>query len=227
LLLASMPGWRRALPRPGLWMERLKEVLAFPLYASAAWLVWVVSRQAGPRGVATALAGMVMLGLGAWIYQASHDAHTVWRRATTPAVAALVVGAVALALVARADAPAPPGSSPGLDGWEPYSAERLAQLRAAGKPVFVNVTAAWCLTCLVNERVALRAPSVTDVFARRGVAMLRADWTTRDPAITKVLGAFGRSGVPLYVLYSPRAAEATMLPQILSEGIVVDAVESP
>jgi len=228
LLLASMPGWRRMLPKPGLWMERLKEVLAFPLYASAAWLVWVVSRQAGSRGVGTALAGMVMLGLGAWLYQAARDVpHSVWRRVTTPAVAALIVGVVALAWISRVDAPAQPGSSPRLDGWEPYTAERLAELRAEGKPVFVNFTAAWCLTCLVNERVALRSPAVTDAFVRRGVATLKADWTTRDPSITKVLGAYGRSGVPLYVLYAPRAAEATVLPQILSDGIVIDAVGSP
>ena len=109
---------------------------------------------------------------------------------------------------------------------EPLSAARLAELRAAGTPVFVNVTAAWCLTCLVNERVALRSGAVAEAFARRGVVTLKADWTTRDPAITQVLGAFGRSGVPLYLLYpAGGAGEPTVLPQILSEGVVVEATE--
>ncbi|MGH7388541.1 MAG: thioredoxin family protein, partial [Candidatus Rokuibacteriota bacterium] len=110
--------------------------------------------------------------------------------------------------------------------WEPFSAARLAELRAAGRPVFVDVTAAWCLTCLVNERVALRSPAVTEALARRGVATLRADWTNRDPAITRVLGAFGRNGVPLYLLYPARVTgEPAVLPQILSAGAVIEALD--
>ena len=110
--------------------------------------------------------------------------------------------------------------------WEPFSAARLAELRAAGTPVFVNVTAAWCLTCLVNERVALRSTTVTEAFARKRVVRLKADWTTRDPVITRVLGAFGRSGVPLYLLYPAGAAgDPAVLPQILSERLVLDATE--
>jgi thiol:disulfide interchange protein DsbD len=113
------------------------------------------------------------------------------------------------------------------DGWEPFTDARLAELRAAGKPVFVNVTAAWCLTCLVNERVALRSPGVTEALARRGVTTLKADWTNRDPAITRVLGSFGRNGVPLYLLY-PASASGTpaVLPQILSERVIVDALDT-
>jgi thiol:disulfide interchange protein DsbD len=123
--------------------------------------------------------------------------------------------------------PAPPASAARADGWEPFSPTRLAELRAEGRPVFVNVTAAWCLTCLVNERVALRSPAVTEALARQGVARLKADWTRRDPVITEVLGAFGRNGVPLYLLYPPRAAGApAVLPQILSESAVIDAIDS-
>jgi thiol:disulfide interchange protein DsbD len=120
-----------------------------------------------------------------------------------------------------------PPAAARADGWEPFTDARLAELRAAGKPVFVNVTAAWCLTCLVNERVALRSPAVAEALARRGVATLKADWTNRDPAITRVLGSFGRNGVPLYLLYPAGAAGApAVLPQILSESAVVDALDT-
>jgi thiol:disulfide interchange protein DsbD len=225
LLLTLIPAWRRFLPTPGPWMERLKQALAFPLYASVAWLVWVVTQQTGAPGVAAALGGLVLIGFAAWLYQVSRGARAAWRGAATLAVAALAVGAVALGPLTGAVSSAPPPSAR-ADGWEPFSAARLAELRTAGTPVFVNVTAAWCLTCLVNERVALRAPAVIDVLARKGVATLKADWTRRDPDITRVLGSFGRNGVPLYLLYPPRAAgEPAVLPQILSESAVLDALD--
>jgi len=225
LLLTLVPEWRRFLPSPGPWMERLKQALAFPLYASVAWLVWVVSQQTGSSGVAAALGGLLLIGFAAWLHQASRGAHLTWRRAATLAVAALVLGAVALGPLTAAVS-SPPAAAR-ADGWEPFTDARLAELRAAGKPVFVNVTAAWCLTCLVNERVALRSPGVTDALARRGVATLRADWTNRDPAITRVLGSFGRNGVPLYLLYPAGASGApAVLPQILSERAIVDALNT-
>jgi thiol:disulfide interchange protein len=224
LLLTLIPVWRRFLPRPGPWMERLKQALAFPLYASVAWLVWVVSRQTASTGVAAALGGLLSIGLAAWIYQASRGARPSWRRVATLAVASLAIGAVALGPLAAAVSSAP--SAARKDGWEPFSVARLADVRAAGRPVLVNVTAAWCLTCLVNERVALRSPIVTEALARRGVATLKADWTNRDPAITRLLESFGRNGVPLYLLYPARGAgEPAVLPQILSEGAVVEALD--
>jgi thiol:disulfide interchange protein len=225
LLLTLVPEWRRFLPSPGPWMERLKQALAFPLYASVAWLVWVVSQQTGSSGVAAALGGLVLIGFAAWLYQASRGARLTWRRAATLAVAALALGAVALGPLTAAVS-SPPAAAR-ADGWEPFTDARLAELRAAGKPVFVNVTAAWCLTCLVNERVGLRSPGVTAALARRGVATLKADWTNRDPAITRVLGSFGRNGVPLYLLYPAGASGApAVLPQILSESAVVDALDN-
>jgi thiol:disulfide interchange protein len=224
LVLTLVPEWRRFLPSPGPWMERLKQALAFPLYASVAWLVWVVSQQTGSSGVAAALGGLLLIGFAAWLHQASRGARQTWRRAATLAVAALALGAVALGPLTAAVSPPPAVRA---DGWEPFTDARLAELRAAGKPVFVNVTAAWCLTCLVNERVALRSPGVTEALARRGVATLKADWTNRDPAITRVLGSFGRNGVPLYLLYPAGASGApAVLPQILSERAVVDALDT-
>ncbi|MFI5329114.1 MAG: thioredoxin family protein, partial [Candidatus Rokuibacteriota bacterium] len=120
--------------------------------------------------------------------------------------------------------------APAGAAWEPYSPKRLAELRAQGKPVFVNFTAAWCITCLVNERVALRGPAVAEAFARKGVVYLKADWTSRSAEIASVLGSFGRSGVPLYVVYPSRAGRASapephVLPQILSEGTIIEAID--
>jgi thiol:disulfide interchange protein len=224
LLLSLIPAWRRWLPRPGPWMERLKQALAFPLYGSVAWLVWVVSQQSGSIGVATALAGLVLIGLAAWLYQGSRGADAPWRRAATLSVFALTLAAIALVPLSARVSPVRPAAR--ADGWEPFTPTRLTSLRAAGRPVFVNVTAAWCLTCVVNERVALRSPAVTEALARRGVATLKADWTNRDPAVTRVLESFGRNGVPLYLLYPARGSgEPAVLPQILTEGAVVEALD--
>ena len=140
-----------------------------------------------------------------------------------------MAAAIALAPLAAASPPAP-ATAPGAAAWEPYSPRRLAELREQGKPVFVNFTAAWCITCLVNERVALRSPAVAEAFARKGVVYLKADWTSRSAEIASVLGSFGRSGVPLYVVYPARAggavaAEPRVLPQILSEGTIIEAFD--
>jgi thiol:disulfide interchange protein DsbD len=232
LVLTCVPAWRRLLPTPGPWMVRLQQFLAFPLYASVAWLVWVVSQQSGPPGVAAALAALVLIAFAAWLHQALGRVRVLWRRTATIAVVGLAVGVVGLgpwlgagSPSSRTDAVRPSGV-----GWEPFSPARLAELRATGKPVFVNFTAAWCITCLVNERMALRSEAVVDVFARKGVVPLKADWTTRDTVITQVLGSLGRSGVPLYVLYPPGRAggagtEPMVLPQILSERLIIDALD--
>jgi thiol:disulfide interchange protein DsbD len=189
-----------------------------------AWLVWVLSQQAGPAGVAVALSGLVLIALAAWLFEASRLASATWRRAGGAVAAALALGAVVLGPIAgMGPAPDLAQASGGRD--EIFSARRLAELRAEGRPVFVNVTAAWCITCLVNERVALRSAAVTEAFARKGVAVLKADWTNRDARITEVLGSFGRSGVPLYLLYAPAVATApAVLPQILTEATVIEAV---
>ena len=233
LVLTFVPAWSRLLPKPGPWMTRLQQLLAFPLYASTAWLVWVMSQQAGPPGVGAALAGLVLIACASWVHRALGGVRALWRHAATWTVAALlplsIVGIVALGpLAAGPGSPAPEVAADGRLGWEPFNLERLAALRASGKPVFVNFTAAWCVTCLVNERVALRSPAVADVFARKGVVALKADWTNRDPVISRVLGSLGRSGVPLYVLYPPGAgigSAPTVLPQILTEGAVIDALD--
>ena len=231
LALSLVPAWRRLLPRPGAWMARLSQALAFPLYASVAWLVWVVSRQAGPDGVALVLVGLLLIAFGAWLYRAAHGAAPRWRRVATGFALASAAVAIALAPLAAASPPATTAAgAPAGAAWEPFSPARLAELRAQGKPVFVNFTAAWCITCLVNERVALRGPAVTEAFARHGVVYLKADWTSRSGEIASILGSFGRSGVPLYVVYPARAGRVTapeprVLPQILSEGTIIEAFD--
>lgn len=200
LALSFSPALLRFLPKPGPWMERLKQFLAFPMYATAAWLVWVLSRQIGADAVIVASAGMILIALAAWLLGTTAGSRRCYRVAggTTSVMLALIAFALPVAGVSTVGArPAAEADGP----WEPYSAERLDDLRAEGRAVFVNMTADWCITCKVNERVALSSDAVADAFARHDVAYLKGDWTNRDAAITSVLETFGRQGVPLYVLY--------------------------
>lgn len=231
LLLSVAPGWRRRLPRPGPWMEGLKQLLAFPLYATVAWLVWVASAEAGSRAAAAILAGLVLIGFAAWLHGVGRATTERGRRLSAAVALLSVAGALALVPIGLGD-PAPPrdAAAAGALTGEPWSPRRVAEARAAGQPVFVNFTAAWCITCLVNERVALRSPAVAEAFARRGVVYLKADWTNRNADIAAALEGLGQSGVPLYVVYpGPRAgagsAPPVVLPPILTERTVLDAIE--
>lgn len=218
LVLAFWPAAQRWLPRPGAWMDTFKQFLAFPMYAAVVWLLWVLAQQAGPDGVALALGGLVLIAFALWVRRAGRG---VLAGGLTVASLALALGTAAwIKPVAAVDARAE-------SSVEPYSAERLADLRAQNKPVFVNMTAAWCISCLVNERVALSRPEVHEAFAKAGITYLKGDWTREDPKITAVLKAHGRSGVPLYLYYAPGAAEAQVLPQILTPGLVIEAVSTP
>jgi thiol:disulfide interchange protein DsbD len=228
LLLCFAPWLRRALPKPGAWMDTLKQLFAFPMYASAAWLLWVLAQQTAAIGLAAALAGAVLIGLAAWAYQRSKTSRARPSRWASLVTAAAALG-VALALPLQfAHAPPTPlaaaRSAGGADaeGWQAYDPVRLEQLRAAGQPVLVNFTASWCLTCLVNERNAFADASVQEIFRGKGVTLMKGDWTNRDPAITKALAAFGRAGVPLYVVYNAQAGSTApiVLPQLLSVAIV-------
>ena len=225
LALSLVPAWRRFLPRPGRWMERLRQILALPLYGFAAWLVWVVSRQAGPEGAALVLAGLVLIALAAWLHHGTRSFPGRWRRASVALALGCVAGAIALGPLAASSASSAAAVPRGAR-WEPFTPERLAELRAKGTPVFVNATAAWCITCLVNERVALHSPAVAEAFARKGVVYLKADWTSKSPKIAALLESFGRSGVPLYVVYGTTAGNPLVLPQILSERTLIEAVDN-
>jgi thiol:disulfide interchange protein len=206
LLATIVPGWQHVLPRPGAWMELAKQLLAFPLYGTVAWLVWVLMQEVGPQGSLAALFGLVLVGFAAWIYGRTRLAAPLGRRLGL----GLAVGGTAAAVLLAASLSSAVGaaaSAPARDGiaYQAFSPERLAALKAEGEPVFVNLTAAWCITCIVNERLVLDGAAIREAFAARGVAALKGNWTRQDPAITSLLQEFGRSGVPLYLLYDRRS----------------------
>jgi thiol:disulfide interchange protein len=227
LLLANWPRLQRWLPRPGMWMERTKEVFAFPMYATAAWLVWVLAQQAGANAVIVALGGMILLGFAAWLYNTTRNTRERTERLGTGfalfvVLLALLLGYKGVETSTQLDSAATHQQE---KNWEPYSAERLESLLAEGKPVFLNFTAAWCISCLVNEQVALSDSAVINAFETSGITYLKGDWTKRDAEITAVLTKFGRSGVPLYVFYpAEKNAKPIELPQVLTPDIVLSTL---
>jgi thiol:disulfide interchange protein/DsbC/DsbD-like thiol-disulfide interchange protein len=229
LVLSFAPWMRRALPKPGAWMDTLKQIFAFPIYASAAWLLWVLAQQSSSLGLGAALAGAILIAFAAWAYQKSKSSASRGRVAALATATLAVLLAIVLPVRFADVAAAAPGPSTGggqaADGWQRYDAAQVAKLNAAGRPLLVNFTASWCLTCLVNERNAFNDSAVQEVFRTKGVTLMKGDWTNRDPAITQALAAFGRAGVPLYVVYNgkPGSSEPVVLPQLLTASVVRDA----
>ncbi|MEP6607122.1 MAG: thioredoxin family protein [Burkholderiaceae bacterium] len=221
VLLTLFPSWLARLPRPGRWMELFKQFMAFPMFATCVWLLWVLAQQVDAGGIALALGVLVAVGFTLWALGLSQRGARVFR--WVAAVGGLFA-ALTFAPIATSEALAPGTRSTADAGWIDYSPEKLAQLRSEGKPVFVNFTAAWCVTCQVNKRVALRAHAVKARFAADNVVLMRADWTNRDERITQALAQFGRNGVPLYVLYD-RKGDPVVLPELLTEGIVLAALD--
>jgi thiol:disulfide interchange protein len=219
LALSATPSLGRILPRPGPWMDLLRQLLAFPMYGAAVWLLWVISEEAGAPGVLGVATGFVLLGFAAWSLGITQDSAPRRRRAGWAAAAM----ATSLALATLAGIETAPTAPVAQRDSETFTPARLEALRAEGRPVFVNLTAAWCVTCLVNERVAISNDAVQRAFAANHVAYLRGDWTRQDPAISEFLRQQGRDGVPLYLYYAPHG-NAEVLPQILTESVVLDAV---
>mgnify|MGYP006096636499 FL=1 len=224
LLIGFVPAMARALPKPGAWMETFKQVLAFPMYGAAAWLVWVVAQQADPMGFAATLTGLVLIAFSVWLLGRA-PGEGRGRLTVMGFAAAALVGAVVMAGIPTAPQPGTAQTSSANANWEAYTLTRLNELNASGTPAFVNFTAAWCITCLVNERAVLSNAGVRDALEVKGVVYLKADWTNRDPAITAALESFGRSGVPLYVLYD-RQGEPRVQPQILTPGGFIEALQA-
>ncbi len=222
LALGYVPALARLLPRPGAWMQTFRELLAFPLYLTVLWLAWVFGRQTSMLALTALGAGFIAVAFALWLLRRAQAASRYARLLRGIALIALVA-AVALPVAPRESSSASSGNAQALS--QPWTPERLAALRAEGRPVLVNMTADWCITCLANERVALSSAEFTQALNDRGVVYLKGDWTLQDASITAYLESFGRSGVPLYVLYPPQG-DAVVLPQLLTPALVREALEA-
>lgn len=207
-------------------MEVLRQVIAVPIFATVIGLAWVLAQAYGADMLALLLSSFLLLAIAGW-FLGRWPARR-WATAVAFAIVLVVVGLTVFGqrmVGETTDHPGTPAShSAASSAWEPWSAETVSRYQAQGRPVFVDFTASWCLSCQVNERVALSQPSVQQAFNDRKVALLRADWTRHDDAITQALTALGRSGVPAYALYTPGQSEPQMLPEALTPGIVTDAL---
>jgi thiol:disulfide interchange protein DsbD len=230
LALTLHPAWTRLLPKPGAWMDILKQAVSVPIFVTVIWLAWVVAQAYGAALLGALLGLLLLLAVAGWFL----GRWPAQRWATLVAVLLLLTVLAACITAPRELAMTPAlspaqisseGSAPRSGAaWQPWSAEAVQQALAAGQPVFVDFTASWCLSCQVNERVALSQPEVMQVFGSRNVALFKADWTREDPAITQALASLGRSGVPVYALYVQGEESPRLLPQVLTRGIVLDAV---
>jgi thiol:disulfide interchange protein DsbD len=221
--LTLQPAWTRILPRPGAWMEVLRQAVSVPIFATVIWLAWVLANAYGAGLLVSLLSGFLLLAIAGWFLGR-------WpaKRWAEGVAAAILLGVVALSALApqKLTAASETLNPPEMTGvWQPWSEAAVSRSLAAGQPVFVDFTAKWCLSCQVNERVALGQPGVEQAFQARNVVLMKADWTRHDEAITQALTALGRSGVPAYALYTPGQKEPQMLPEVLTPGIVTDALE--
>jgi thiol:disulfide interchange protein DsbD len=226
--IAFSPRLRRFLPRPGSWMIGLKQFLAFPIYGTAVWLTFVLAQESSGLAVTLVLSGLVLIAFAAWLYEGLRHSETRWRHWGLVASALSLLGAVALVPLAGTNQTLHAAVSENNAGisWLPFSTSKVDELQAQGRSVFVDFTADWCITCKINERVALESPAVIEAFARNEVAALRGDWTRQDPSITRMLEANGRAGVPLYLFYpkpAPRGERPApvILPQILTAATIL------
>ena len=227
VLLSFLPALAKLMPRPGPWMLTFRQVLAFPLYATVVWLLWVLGQQTDSNAMALVIGACLLLAFACWLFQYRHNSRGWWRQLSLLLILLCVAaaGSTLFTPFLQVRIHAETASEPG-ENYQPYTAARLAALRAAGKPVFVNMTAAWCITCLVNERVALGSEAFAAALKQKGVTYLKGDWTNNDPAITEVLKQYQTSGVPLYLMFPADASKpAEVLPQILSESTVLAALE--
>jgi len=217
LLLSYSPKLAALLPKPGAWMETLKQFLAFPLYITAVWLLWVLGRQTSVDAAAVVVLGAVAIAFAIWLMQnkPKNNAAKIFIYSLTIASVAAGFG---LAVKAKEF-----GKS---ELWQPYSAELVAELRNNGHPVFLNLTAAWCITCHANERVALNREAVKDTAKELNISMVKGDWTNEDPRITALMHEYKRSGVPLYLMFpADPSLPAEVLPQFLTQTTVLEAMQ--
>lgn len=234
LALAFSPALMKHMPKPGPWMVTFKEFMAFPMYAAALWLLWVLGVQVGVNGMVAVASAALLLAMALWLLQKSGSARDGWRRANTVLSVVLIVVALSVLrmplLEPRLGNPDAGVDMSGADyeaDFEPFASARVAELRNNGTPVLVNMTAAWCITCLANEQTTLSTRRVQQAMRDNGITYMKGDWTNQDPEISRVLDEFDRPSVPLYILYpGDPTAEPLILPQLLTPAIVLDAFAS-
>jgi thiol:disulfide interchange protein DsbD len=232
LALAYFPAWARVLPKPGAWMEVLKQAVSIPIFATVIWLVWVFTQLAGTTALMGLLAAFLLLAIAGWFlgrWPGKAVATTIATVVLIAAIAAPVWSVRAFGITARSASEQATGNQPPATGsqWQPFTPALVAQSRAQGKPVFIDFTASWCLSCQVNERLILRRADVEQRLRDSGAVLIRADWTNQDADITQTLASLGRSGVPTYALYpADPSAPAHVLPEVLTPGIVINALDS-
>ncbi len=227
VIVSFSPALIRLLPKPGEWMERFKQFLAFPMYGAAAWLVWVLSQQVNAEGLFRVMIGLVLLALAAWAFGVVQARAALSRRVLLSSVLFLLALGTAVALIAlpfKTRAIDAQAGEAGAIPSEPFSTSRLVALRSEGKPIFVNLTAAWCVSCLYNERVALSSAAVAEAFEATGTTYLVGDWTNQNPEISALLRTHGREGVPLYLYYPAGGGQPKILPQILTQSLIVETL---
>ncbi|MFN0118165.1 MAG: protein-disulfide reductase DsbD family protein [Elusimicrobiota bacterium] len=227
ILIAAQPSFLKYLPKPGAWMETFKNIMGFLLFATVTWLFWVLSLQTTSEALAWVFLGLFLLSLSTWIYGKYTLPHKSPTTRWIAIILALGLGALGFFTGFHKIQDKPSSSTEKtLNDWEPYSEERVEALRKEGRKVFVDFTAGWCLTCQVNEKTVLSKTKVQEVFKSENVALLKADWTLRDEKITQALAKFGRSGVPLYVYYSPTSSEGTVLSAVLTSDLVLETIKN-
>ncbi|HYP18067.1 MAG TPA: thioredoxin family protein, partial [Opitutus sp.] len=226
LLLSIFPNAVKLLPRPGAWMETFKQFMAFPLYATVGYLVWVLAGQVSEDGLQNVLFGLVLVALAVWFYGRWNAPGASAGRARFGVLALIVTGAAGLWLGWPHTLTAQPGSVSSSHGivWEPWSPEAVEKLRAEGRTIYVDFTARWCATCQANKKLVFNSDAVLDAFVSRKIATLRADWTSKDPRITAELARYGRSAVPFNVIWKPGQEQPVILPELLTPGTVLGAL---
>ncbi|HSH37741.1 MAG TPA: thioredoxin family protein, partial [Chthoniobacterales bacterium] len=230
LLLSANPAWVNLLPKPGAWMERVKQLMGFPMLATLVFLLYVLGEQRGLAAVIWALCFLLVVSIACWMKGAfiTPLASAARQAVVLVLMLALVLGSAAYFIGAKFATTKLESAVDKAEGdWIAFTPERLEAELARGSAVFIDFTAAWCVTCKFNEATVLEADAVREAFERRGVVKFKADWTNADPAITKILKQFGRPGVPLYVLYpAGKSAEPIVLPELLTRNMVLEKLET-